>query len=54
MKQKRKETSTKKDDHDSRVDEELKRIVIKEGMMKKHMPPPFPQALQGKRGTNNS
>ncbi|RVW69574.1 hypothetical protein CK203_066260 [Vitis vinifera] len=31
-------------DHDSSVDEEP-RIVIKEDMMKKHMPPPFPQAL---------
>ena len=45
----RKGKSTKKDDHDSSVDEEPERIVIKEDMMKKHMPPPFPQALQGKR-----
>ena len=43
----RKGKSTKKDDHDSSVDEEPKRIVIKEDMMKKHMPPPFPQALHG-------
>ncbi|KAL6346948.1 hypothetical protein AAG906_006008 [Vitis piasezkii] len=34
--------SIKKDDHDSSVDEEPERIVIKEDMMKKHMPPPFP------------
>ncbi|RVW57701.1 hypothetical protein CK203_117285 [Vitis vinifera] len=31
-----------------------RRIVIKEDMMKKHMPPPFPQALHGKKGTNNA
>ena len=30
--------------------EEPKRIVIKENMMKKSMPPPFPQALRGKKG----
>ncbi|RVX07034.1 hypothetical protein CK203_030527 [Vitis vinifera] len=54
MKGKRKGISTKKDDHDSSVDEELERIVIKEDMMKKHMPPPFPQALHGKKGTNNA
>ncbi|RVW22985.1 hypothetical protein CK203_093640 [Vitis vinifera] len=29
--------------------EEEPRIVIKEDMMKKHMPPPFPQALHGKK-----
>ena len=34
-------------------DEEPKRIVIKEDMMKKGMPPPFPQALRGKKGVNN-
>ena len=42
IKGKRKGKSTKKDDHDSSVDEEPERIVIKEDMMKKHMPPPFP------------
>ena len=50
MKGKRKEKSAKKDDHESSVDEEPKRIVIKEDMMKQHMPPPFPQALHGKKG----
>ena len=34
-------------------DEELERIVIKEDMMKKSMPPPFPQAHRGKKGGNN-
>ena len=42
IKEKRKGKSTKTDDHDSSVDEEPKRIVIKEDMMKKHMLPPFP------------
>ncbi|KAL6338363.1 hypothetical protein AAG906_018734 [Vitis piasezkii] len=36
------------------MDEEPERIVIKENIMKKHMPPPFPQALHGKNGTNNA
>ena len=31
-------------------DEEPERIVIGENMMKKSMPPPFPQALRGKKG----
>ena len=34
-------------------EEEPERIVIKEYMMKKSMPPPFPQALRGKLGVNN-
>ncbi|RVW15445.1 hypothetical protein CK203_094686 [Vitis vinifera] len=34
--------------------EEEPRIVIKEDMMKKHMPPPFPQALHGRKGIKNS
>ena len=54
IKGKRKEKSTKKDDHDSSVHEEPERIVIKEDTMKKHMPPPFLQALHGKKGTNNA
>ena len=29
-------------------------IVIKEDIMKKNMPPPFPQALRSKKGVNNS
>ena len=37
-----------KDDYNVNVDEEPQRIVIKKEMMKKHMPPPFPQALYGK------
>ena len=35
-------------------DEELEMIVIKEDMVKRCMPPPFPQAVRGKKGVNNS
>ncbi|RVW13080.1 hypothetical protein CK203_108959 [Vitis vinifera] len=45
---KRKGKSIERDDYDLNIDEEPQRIVIKEEMMKKHMPPPFPQALYGK------
>ena len=34
-------------------DEESKRIVIKEDMIKKSIPPLFPQALRGKKRVNN-
>ena len=34
-------------------EKELEKIVIKEDMMKKSMPLPFPQALRGKKGVNN-
>ena len=34
-------------------DEELEKILIKEDMMKKSMPPPFPQAVKGKKWVNN-
>ena len=48
IKGKKKGKSTEKDDYDLNVDEKSQRIVIKEEMMKKHMRPPFPQALYGK------
>ena len=41
------------DEDKEEEDEELERIVIKEDMMKKSMPPPFPQALRGKKRVNN-
>ncbi|RVW21950.1 hypothetical protein CK203_110572 [Vitis vinifera] len=37
--------SIEKDDYDFDIDEEPQKIVIKEELMKKHMPPPFLQAL---------
>ncbi|KAL6350740.1 hypothetical protein AAG906_028205 [Vitis piasezkii] len=47
------EQSGKKSPSKSSIEEEP-RIVIKEDMMKKHMPPPFPQALHGKKEIKNS
>ena len=48
IKGKKKGKSTKKDDYDLNIDEEPQRIVIKKELMKKHMPPPFLQALYDK------
>ncbi|RVW78930.1 hypothetical protein CK203_052347 [Vitis vinifera] len=50
---KEEEKSGKKSASKSSIEEEP-RIVIKEDMMKKHMPPPFPQALHGKKEIKNS
>ena len=36
------------------MNEEPERTINQEDMMKKHMPPPFPQALHGKKGINNA
>ena len=36
------------------MNEEPKRTINQEDMMKKHTPPPFPQALHGKKGINNA
>ncbi|RVW22607.1 hypothetical protein CK203_109490 [Vitis vinifera] len=47
------EKSGKKSASKSSIEEEP-RIVIKEDMMKKHMPSHFPQALHGKKGIKNS
>ena len=41
------------DDAREGQDEEPEMIVIKEDMMKKSMPPLFPQALRGKKRVNN-
>ena len=48
IKGKKKGESIEKDDYDFDIDEEPQRIVIKEELMKKHIPPPFLQALYGK------
>ncbi|KAJ9703211.1 hypothetical protein PVL29_004838 [Vitis rotundifolia] len=57
-KQKKEETTAKRketEDHKSFVNEEPgKKILIKEDMMEKHMPPPFPQALHEKKAINNA
>ena len=48
IKGKKKGKNIEKDGYDVNVQRELQRIVIKEVLMKKHMPPPFLQALYGK------
>ena len=47
IKGKRKGNSAKNEDLESTVNEEPKRTINQEEMMKKHTPPPFPQALHG-------
>ena len=48
IKGKKKGKSIEKDGYDVNVQREPQRIVIKEELLKKHMPPPFLQALYGK------
>ena len=49
IKGKKKGSSERKEDHDSTRNEDPEKIVINEDVMKKHMHPPFPQALHGKK-----
>ncbi|RVW63926.1 hypothetical protein CK203_056795 [Vitis vinifera] len=53
IKGKRKWNSTK-EDLEATMNEEPKRTINQEEMIKKHMPPPFPQALHGKKGIRNA
>ena len=48
IKEKRKGNSAKKKDLESNVNEESKRTINQENVMKKHTPSPFSQALYGK------
>ncbi|KAL6315037.1 hypothetical protein AAG906_030877 [Vitis piasezkii] len=50
---KKKGNSAKNEDLESTVNEELDRTINQEDLMKKHTPPPFLQALHGKKGINN-
>ncbi|RVW86155.1 Retrovirus-related Pol polyprotein from transposon 17.6 [Vitis vinifera] len=50
IKGKKKDISEGKEDHDSTVNANPEKELIKEEMMKKHTSPPFPQALHGKKG----
>ena len=50
MKGKKKDISEGNEDHDSTVNANPEKELIKEEMMKKHISPPFPQALHGKKG----
>ena len=45
----KKGNNAKKEDLESTVNEEPERTINQEDLMKKHMPPPFPQALHGKK-----
>ena len=42
IKRKKKESTGRKEDHDSTVNEDSEKIVTNGDVMKKHMPPPFP------------
>ena len=53
-KEKKKGSNTKKEDLEAKVNEKPERTINQEEVIKKHMPPPFPQALHGKRGINNA
>ncbi|RVW70544.1 hypothetical protein CK203_059249 [Vitis vinifera] len=52
IKGKKKDISEGKD-HDSTVNANPEKELIKEEMLKKHTSPPFPQALHGKKGIRN-
>ncbi|RVW81872.1 Retrovirus-related Pol polyprotein from transposon 17.6 [Vitis vinifera] len=54
IKGKKEDISERKEDHDSTVNENPEKAVIKEEMLKKHISPPFPQALHGKKGIRNA
>ncbi|RVW86068.1 Retrovirus-related Pol polyprotein from transposon 17.6 [Vitis vinifera] len=54
MKGKKKDISEGKEDHDSTVNANPEKELIKEELMKKHTSPPFPQALHGKKGIKNA
>ena len=54
IKGKKKDISEGKEDHDSTVKATLEKVLIKGDVMKKHTPPPFPQALHGKKGIRNA
>ncbi|KAL6325872.1 hypothetical protein AAG906_038361 [Vitis piasezkii] len=54
MKGKKKDISEGKKDHDSTVNANPEKELIKEELMKKRTSPPFPQALHGKKGSKNA
>ena len=54
IKGKKKDISERKEDHDSTVNANPDKVLIKEEMLKKHTSPPFPQALHGKKGIRNA
>ena len=54
IKGKRKGNSINKENLEVKVKEKPERTINQEDLIKKHMPPPFPQALHGKKGINNA
>ena len=54
MKGKKKDISEGKEDHDSTMNANPEKELIKEEMLKKDPSPPFPQALHGKKGIKNA
>ncbi|KAL6325119.1 hypothetical protein AAG906_022686 [Vitis piasezkii] len=54
IKGKKKDSSEGKESHDSIVKATPEKVVIKEDVMKKHTPPPFPKALHEKKGIRNA
>ncbi|RVW79258.1 hypothetical protein CK203_054832 [Vitis vinifera] len=54
IKGKKKDINEGKEDHDSTVNANPEKELIKEEMLKKHTSPPFPQALHGKKGIRNA
>ena len=50
IKGKKKGSNTKKEDIEAKENEKSERTINQEEVIKKHMPPPFLQALHGKRG----
>ena len=50
IKGKNKDSTEGKKDHDSTMNANPERELIKEEMLKKHTSPPFPQALHEKKG----
>ena len=54
IKGKKEDTSERKEDHDSILNANPEKMLIKEEMLKKHTSPPFPQALHGKKGIKNA
>ena len=54
IKGKKKDSSEGKEDHDSTVNANLEKVVIKGDVLKRQAPPPFPQALHGKKGIKNA
>ena len=54
IKGKKKDSSEGKEDHDSTVKANSKKVLIKGDVLKKHTPPPFPQDLHGKKGIKNA